>query len=758
MSFDLKINHLCPHIQTEEVHVCESDGRRVILNDIMASTNPSSLRVKVNGVEWDRNNRLEAPAVFDILEDIEISRVAATGYQLVLPDVPAMRGDQQGRFASSDQHVIVRACTTESVPFSQLAERPQTFLIGQNLDATPLYVDHASAHAWGLVRPRLERAVSSSYDGDAILDRYDANPNIDPTDLLKNPDIIRPELERVLRPRYDLEPWATAEILSRFDADPTSPTYGTVVDGEFRDGLLDGLTVPEDVEASVFALIGEKGRQDAVFDVTDSVREDVEVALGSVRPQLARALDADPGLTASQRQVVLARYDADPSLDAEALLEGIPASESTAQQIYALIGDFPPDTRRVEIPITSRLPLLGRYDFIEGEVSPEDVRATVNGEEVEVVEVDGFTGAVTLASAPYPCDLVEFSYCWKMKLLFVNGESGVVAVDPHHLGATGSGVEIRSVDVRYFTRVKDGWSLVPNVGSIGGQLDILFDTTKRTDKGRVILEDIGDLANGFNTVFQASQSPLLPFNAGFFSDSTETLSNSAPVSLNGEITVPTAFDPILGLIQLESPPAPGQDLRISYYYRMSGDEGSPNPFEPDIIEVDYVTERTNCHRCNAMGRLDDMHYSPVNGAMVTVRTEQKLRQDLYKIVGTVVGSNPFHRFYGTNFTIYIGQSGPAGFFQAQLTNEMITALGALQRLQNDQFTYQAEFIDRRELINAVQSVNVRQVIEVDPGIFQVDVSLLSDAANVVYARVLLTEEGVTLLDRAKGGELEAIPQ
>jgi len=141
-----------------------------------------------------------------------------------------------------------------------------------------------------------------------------------------------------------------------------------------------------------------------------------------------------------------------------------------------------------------------------------------------------------------------------------------------------------------------------------------------------------------------------------------------------------------------------------------------------------------------------------------VRTEQKLKQDLYKIVGTVVGSNPFHRFYGTNFTIYIGQSGPAGFFQAQLTNEMIVALGALQRLQNEQFTYQAEFIDRRELINAVQSVNVRQVVEVDPGIFQVDVSLLSDAANAVDARVLLTEEGVTLLDRARGGVLEAIPQ
>jgi hypothetical protein len=183
-----------------------------------------------------------------------------------------------------------------------------------------------------------------------------------------------------------------------------------------------------------------------------------------------------------------------------------------------------------------------------------------------------------------------------------------------------------------------------------------------------------------------------------------------------------------------------------------------NPFEPDIVEVDYVTQRTNCHRCNAMGRLDDIHFSLVDGSVVLVRTVQKLKQDLYKIVGTVVGSNPFHRFYGTNFTIYIGQAGPPGFFRAQLTNEMIAARGTLQRLQNDQYAYQAEFIDRQELINAVQSVNVRQVDEIDPGIFQVDVSLLSDAANVVDARVLLTEEGVTLLDRAERKGLEAIPQ
>ena len=97
-----------------------------------------------------------------------------------------------------------------------------------------------------------------------------------------------------------------------------------------------------------------------------------------------------------------------------------------------------------------------------------------------------------------------------------------------------------------------------------------------------------------------------------------------------------------------------------------------------------------------------------------------------------------------------------------MTNEMIAAIGALQRLQNDQFVYQAQFMDRRELINAVQSITVRQVDEIDPSIFQVDVLLLSDAANAVDARILLTEEGVTLLDRhtvgITGNELTAIPQ
>lgn len=758
MSFDLKINHLCPHTQTEEIHVCEFDGKRVILNDIMASTGSDSLRVKVNGVEWGRNNVLESPVVFDITEEL----LALSALQMVLPEIPALKGDQQGRFADSDQHVIVRACTRERIPLEQLLERPKVFRLGQNQSAKPFFVARGTAHVWGLIRSRVTVAIATLSEREDILSRYDANPNISSVDLLKNPDIIRPELERILVPRVDLQGWVRQGILERFEADPTLST----------DDLLAGFDVPSDIRDSIRALIGD-GRSDAVFDVSDSVREDVEVSLGDIRPQLIRILDADPSVTATQSLAIVARFDADPSISAQNLLKGVVVSVVTSEKMAALLEDGrQPGTQWSEIPITPRLPLLGRFDFIEGEIDVEDVTAFVNGEQVQVADVDGFKGTVTLASAPYPCDLVEFEFCWKLKLLFVNGESGVIAVDPHHLGVSSGGSVITNADVNYSTLVKDGWALSPNAGSIGGQLDIVFDTTKRTDKGRAILEDLSRLANGFNTVFQTGSAPLLPFNSDFFSDPTETLLNSAPVSVNGEIVAPAAFDPVLGLVQLDSPPAPGQDVRISYFFRMTEDTvqnpavafgGAPlNPFEPDIIEVDYITERVNCHRCNAMGRLDDIHFSRVNGSIITVTTEQKLKQDLYKIVGTVVGSNPFHRFYGTNFVIYIGQSGPPAFFIAQLTNEMISAIGALQRLQNDQFVYQAEFIDRRELINAIQSINVRQVDEIDPSIFQVDVRLLSDAANAVDARILLTEEGVTLLDRhvAKitGSELTAIPQ
>jgi len=759
MSFDLKINHLCPHVQTEEIHVCEFDGKRVILNDIMASTNPESLRVKVNGVKWNRDNVLESPVVFDITEDLE----KLSAFQMVLPEVPALKGDQQGKFADSDQHVIVRACTREKVPLEQLLERPRVFRLGQNQSAKPFFAAQGTAHVWGLIRPRLAAATTTVAERDDILSRYDTNPDISSADLLKNPDIIRPELERILAPRVDLQGWARQGILERFEADPTLST----------NALLDGFDIPSDINSNIRALIGD-GREDAVFDVSDSVREDVEVSLGDIRPQLARTLDADPSVTTAQGLAIMARFDSNPSISAQSLLTGFAVSVATSEKVSALLEDGrQPATRWAEIPVTPRLPLLGRFDFIEGEIDTQDITAIVNGEQVEVEDVDGFEGTVTLSSAPYPCDLVEFEFCWKLKLLFVNGESGVIAVDPHHLGATSTeGHVITNADVSYPAPVKDGWTLSPTAGSVGGQLDIVFDTTKRTDKGRAILEDISRLANGFNTVFQTRSAPLLPFNADFFSDPSETLFNSAPVSVNGKIVAPAAFDPVLGLVQLDSPPAPGQDVRVSYFFRMSADSaqnvavvlgGAPaNPFEPDIIEVDYITERVNCHRCNAMGRLDDIHFSRVDGSIVTVAAEQKLKQDLYKIVGTIVGSNPFHRFYGTNFIIYIGQSGPPGFFRAQLTNEMIAAVGALQRLQNDQFVYQAQFIDRRELINAVQSINVRQVDETDPSIFQVDVLLLSDAANSVDARVLLTEEGVTLLDRhvagVTGNELTAIPQ
>ena len=134
MSFDLKINDLCPHSQSEEIHLTESDGRRVILNDIMSSTSPESLRVKVNGVEWRRDNVLEGSVVFDITDTLTQN---LPGFQFVLPEIPALQGDQQGRFASSDQHVVIRACARERIALEFLEGRPRTFQIGQNLTAAP---------------------------------------------------------------------------------------------------------------------------------------------------------------------------------------------------------------------------------------------------------------------------------------------------------------------------------------------------------------------------------------------------------------------------------------------------------------------------------------------------------------------------------------------------------------------------------------------------------------------------------------------
>lgn len=718
MSFDLKINDLCPHIQSEEIHITESDGRRVILNDIMSSTGPEALRVKVNGVEWRRDNVLEGPVVFDITDTLTQN---LPGFQFVLQEIPALQGNQQGRFANSDQHVIIRACMRERISLEFLEGRPRTFQIGQNLTATPIYVSRDTAHAWGLVRPALSLAISASPDHDTILARFDANPNIAPTPLLERPE-KKPELERILVIGR-VDGWTKIEILQRYELRPSISATE----------LLDGFTVPVEVSDAVHELLGDGC--ETLFDVSEEARIEVEIALGEVGTQLNRIL-LDGGADPVQQSDITDRFDADPAISADDLLAGQDVSAEVEQHIQALLGDGrQPGTFWVEIPITKRLPLLGRHDFIEGEVILDDVLAFVNCERVPIVEVDGFTGAVTLQDAPFPCDLVEFEFCWKVNLLFVNGESGILAVDPHHLNG------IIRADVRHFSRIRDGWDLSPTEGSIGGQLDVVFDTTKRTDKGRVILEDLRLFANGANTVFQTVNGSLLPFDADFFSQSTDTLLNSAPISINGEIKIPRAFDPVLGLLQLDFAPSPGSDVRISYFFQIPD-------VEPDIIEVDYVTVRTNCHRCFAMGRLDDVNFNRVSGDLVLVRQERKLKQDLYKITGTIVGSNPFHRYYGTNFIIYIGQSGPAAFFQAQLTNEMLTAMGSLQRLQNEQFSYQAEFMDSRELLNAVQSVNVRQVFEIDPSIWQVDVLLQSDAANVVEMAALLTEEGVTLLDRA----------
>ena len=74
----------------------------------------------------------------------------------------------------------------------------------------------------------------------------------------------------------------------------------------------------------------------------------------------------------------------------------------------------------------------------------------------------------------------------------------------------------------------------------------------------------------------------------------------------------------------------------------------------DYVELNYVTVRSECRRCQGLGVENDWRYG-TTGEVAQVRDEALLLQEVLKAVYTVQGSNPFHRWYGSNIVNTVGR-------------------------------------------------------------------------------------------------------
>ncbi len=74
----------------------------------------------------------------------------------------------------------------------------------------------------------------------------------------------------------------------------------------------------------------------------------------------------------------------------------------------------------------------------------------------------------------------------------------------------------------------------------------------------------------------------------------------------------------------------------------------------EYVELNYVTVRSECRRCGGLGVENDWRYGET-GEIAQVRDEALMLQEVLKAIYTVQGSNPFHRWYGSNIINTVGR-------------------------------------------------------------------------------------------------------
>jgi len=149
----------------------------------------------------------------------------------------------------------------------------------------------------------------------------------------------------------------------------------------------------------------------------------------------------------------------------------------------------------------------------------------------------------------------------------------------------------------------------------------------------------------------------------------------------------------------------------------------------DYFEVTYVTLRGFCPKCVGLEVLNDIDYN-IRGALITVRDEELLLQNLEKFTITERESNPFHTYIGTFLVKLLGQKIlDSSYTSTKITQEITTTLGVLKSLQ-DQYRYTDRPVTDGELLDEVQNIEIRFDPE-DPTIIRAVITATARSGRTV---------------------------
>lgn len=164
-----------------------------------------------------------------------------------------------------------------------------------------------------------------------------------------------------------------------------------------------------------------------------------------------------------------------------------------------------------------------------------------------------------------------------------------------------------------------------------------------------------------------------------------------------------------------------------------------------IIKVSYSTTVAQCRRCRGSYVENDYRFT-VGGDAILIQNEDLLYQAALKILLTDLGSNPFHRWYGTNIKSRIGAKAVGGV-ATLISEDVRKALSHLQRMQVQQARYQ--HVTNRERLYAVLNVQVSPHQQ-DPTTFLVDVVVQNASGEPVQLNIVFTVPEVVALMGSNG--------
>lgn len=376
---------------------------------------------------------------------------------------------------------------------------------------------------------------------------------------------------------------------------------------------------------------------------------------------------------------------------------------------------------------TQGKPLLrsNNYDF-NSFVKKDDVSIKINGQLISsdrIQDIDAKTGRIQLKEVLNISDTISITYFYRAKIKELDAQqSKIIIKELPKLG--------QEVKVAYFSRQNDGWFLKKSENSkLKNSENIEFYKNRNTNRFFIEKENVSNQFTGVEKSFFTMHSPILPIFQLFSTTYANTLNNAVVVYFNNEIVPIASIIPEIGKITLFQIPKKDDKIEISYYYQTE--------LEADRISVDYTINESYCDKCSKNSDLLEYSIDKL-GHYEKVYDENKLIQDLKKIIRTVLGSDRAATWYGTEFDKLIGNKIFTDIIKTKIANEISTALSKLKTAQIKQEEYQK--MSDHEFLDLILKINVNQSVS-DPSFYVVDVEVSTQSGRLVTIKETVQTRG-----------------